>query len=468
MPTIMELKTTHIKLLLKCKELLTSYIMKILVLLFIGTCVLVSSNMLYAQVPPNSKLVGDMNELDEAKKEITHLIKEIEQLRKERDAYRKDIEARESQVSAELKVLSVQLSKEIKNDFYESVSKFFWIVGILVIIATAGGFWKLSDLITNRINTKVDEKEKDIQKLKDSVLDALVDFKMQASAAIKEVSERRKTVVLESETAISEIRSKVLFVKQELDASGKMIISPCPPEKDPWFGELTPGVIGIAGSSFDESAGSDALVSGIYMGAFSHFFQKALRDKNADKDGDGRVSLIEAIEETCKALKKSGYSQKPMIVGADQNLALFSIKKVPKAEKFPGKILALLIGINIYEMGSNLSGPVNDVLGFKKLLENRNYLLVKDVIIHILCDNEATLSNIQNKLIWLQNNSTSEDVVIFYYSGHQTKLSLNTETVKILIPHDFKDKEERFLAFPTIVKELGQLSARHKLVIVDG
>lgn len=471
MIAIMKTKSTIIKLLIRCKTLFVVFVKEHLFFLLAFMSVLIFFNTIYAQTPPNLKQTG-VSELDEAKKEITHLRQEIDRVRKERDALRKDIEERQSYLSAELKVLSAKLSKEIQNDFYQSVSKFIWIVGILVIIATAGGFWKLSDLITNRINAKIDEKEKDIQKLKDQVFDVLLDFRIQASAAIEEVAKRRKTVAEESVIAISEIRSKALAVQKQVDASGKMIVSVASRDKYPWFGEIPSDVIGIAGSAF-EQYGADVFFSGTAMGAFSYFFQKALRDKNADKDGDGKVSFLEAIESTRIALKKSAYSQEPVIVGIEQNLSLFSIEKVSKTEKLAGKMLALLIGINTYEMGTNLQGAVNDVLGFQKLLENRSYFLISDVVIHTLLDNKATLSNIQKELKWLHQDSTFEDVVLFYFSGHISVIPFITkkqdaETTKILVPHDFRDKEERFIAVPDIVKELDQVNARNKIIIVDG
>ncbi len=468
----MKTKSTIIKLLIRCNTLFVVFVKEHLFFLLVFMSVLILFNTIYAQTPPDLKQNG-VSELDEAKKEIRHLRQEIDRVRKERDAYRKDIEERQTHLSTELKVLSAQLSKEIQNDFYQSVSRFFWIVGILVIIATAGGFWKLSDLITNRINAKIDEKEKDIQKLRDKVFDVLLDFRMQASAAIEEVAERRKTVAEESVIAISEIRSKALAVQKQVDASGKMTVSVASHEKYPWFGEIPSNVIGIAGSAF-EQYGADVFISEKYMGAFSYFFQNALRDKNADKDGDGKVSFLEAIEATRISLKKSAYSQEPVIFGSEQNLSLFSIEKVSKTEKLAGKMLALLIGINTYEMvGTNLQGAVNDILGFQELLKNQSYFLIRDVVIHTLLDTEATLSNIQKELKWLHQNSTPEDIVLFYFSGHISLVPFTTEkqdaeTTKILVPHDFRNKEERFIAVPDIVKELDKVNARNKIIIVDG
>ena len=94
-------------------------------------------------------------------------------------------------------------------------------------------------------------------------------------------------------------------------------------------------------------------------------------------------------------------------------------------------------------------------------------------MIHTLLDNKATLSNIQKELKWLHQDSTFEDVVLFYFSGHISVIPFITkkqdaETTKILVPHDFRDKEERFIAVPDIVKELDQVNARNKIIIVDG
>lgn len=425
------------------------------------------------------------------KNELEYLRKEIERIRKERDTYRNEIECQsakeEKQTSAELKVLSAQLSKEIKEDFFGSVSRVIWILGMLIGVATAGGFWKLSDIITNRINEKVDEREDEIHKLRDRVMEALWDFKIQAATAVKEVSEHRRAVEQEKESAIANIRSKTLAIIEEIDASGTATVSfvqsddlgkisdfNYAQEGEAWFGKLPPNFLAIAGSRFYRTSADITISEYKHMGAFSHFFQKALLKEEADADYDGKVSLFEAVEFTRLSLKQSSYSQEPIIVGEEKNIPLFALHKISKEEKPSGVIYALLVGINIVEgLGPPLQGAVSDVLEFKKLLENNNYLLASKASIHILTDSDATMSNIRNQIDWLQRQATPQDKVLFYFSGRITQVPDKTGRsatgiIKVLIPYNFDFDKKNYVGVPDIIQDLGKINTQQKIVIIDG
>jgi len=430
-------------------------------------------------------------EFNNDKNELEYLRKEIERIRKERDTYRDEIECQsakvEKQTSAELKVLSAQLSKEIREDFFGSVSRVIWIMGILIGVATAGGFWKLSDIITNRINEKVDEREGEIRKLRDQVMDTLVDFKIQATTAVKEVSEHRRAVERESESAIANIRSKTLAIIEEIDTNGTATVSLVQSgdlgkindfnyaqEGEAWFGKLPSNFIAIAGSRFHQTGADITISENKHMGAFSHYFQKALFEPNADTDYDLKVSLVEAVRFTGLSLKQSSYSQEPIIVGEKKNIPLFALHKLSKAEKPLGVIYALLVGINKVEgFGSSLQGAVSDVLEFKKLLENDNYLLASKASIHILTDNNATTSNIQNEINWLQQQATPQDKVLFYYSGHITQVQDKagrsaTGTIKVLVPYNFDFNKQNYVGVPDLIQDLDKINTQQKMVIIDG
>ena len=153
--------------------------------------------------------------------EIEELRRESDRLRKELDNYKKDLDDRNARVSSDLRVVAFQLSKDIKDDFWNSITRFLGVLGLLVAVATTGGFWKLSDIITSRITAKVDEKEKDIQKLRDQVTEALLDFRSQARDALKELEEGRRAVAVQTEAAIADIRGKTVEFTKNFDASGK-------------------------------------------------------------------------------------------------------------------------------------------------------------------------------------------------------------------------------------------------------
>jgi uncharacterized caspase-like protein len=126
-----------------------------------------------------------------------------------------------------------------------------------------------------------------------------------------------------------------------------------------------------------------------------------------------------------------------------------------------------LVGINRYE-ASPLRGPVNDIWGFAQLLADRAHVLASDVSVTQLLDEYTTLSNLRSAVETLATAVAADDMVIFYFSGHQTNVpaeSGSNASVKALLPYDFKGAH--FLKVPDLVQWLGKVPAKQQILIAD-
>src|SRR5438477_6285721 len=124
--------------------------------------------------------------------ELQDLREENERLRKLRDAYKTEAEDLgnrfESIVATRLRVLADSLSQEIRERFFNTVKLGLWMLAVLLTVATAGGLWKLSDIITERVDLKVKEKEKEVAQVRESIIKALVDFERQSATSLEEIA----------------------------------------------------------------------------------------------------------------------------------------------------------------------------------------------------------------------------------------------------------------------------------------
>jgi hypothetical protein len=359
------------------------------------------------------------------------------------------------------------------------------VIGILAGIATAGGFWKLSDIITARVNKKVDEEKEALQRLSDKLFDDLAGLKVNVAqkekelealshqmrveleAFSREADEHRRKVETVSEQIVTEMQSRVLEVSAIVDASGRQSTVITQAEPTPATGSTDVGLpVGIT-RVFAASPGqyaTESLIRGKYFGSFAYYFIKALLDPAADKDGDGAVSLREAVLAAKKSLKTRGFSQDPFVKGPAASISLFALRKVSVEERPSGKLLVLLIGINEYsgEVPS-LQGAVNDVSHFRKLIENKNRLLAEEAECHTLTDKEATRSRIEEETQWLRASATSKDIVLFFFSGHGTSI-LDAKNKKqkeeILLPHDAGSNLENAFYVAKLMDELSGIRSR--------
>lgn len=437
--------------------------------------------------------------MSEQTSEIEALRSECERLRRERDALRREIADIESDsanlAEVRLRLVANALSKEIKEDFYGSVQRGLWIVGVLGIIATAGGWITLSDLLRSRIDAAVEGKHKEIQTLRDGIVDSLADVKVQAKDANREVeilkadvettkqqfSQLKQQVEKEGAEALAAIRGVTVSITSTVDRAGntstktfvKQVTDPLikaveATKANPvnWFGPLPSDTVGIAGSSIDEFA-TESSSQGVTRGDFSVAFQSMLRNPSADTDRSQTISLREAVTAAISAMDKRRM-QHPFIAGESQNFALFSTVKL-SLDKLPKrKVWAILVGIGKYPNNELvLNGPVNDVNLFARMLRDRNHLLATDVSIELISNELATFSTIQSAFEKLEKVSSNQDIVVFYFSGHATGLpAAQGPATKGLLPYDWQKGAQMLL--PTeLVKWLSRIPAKQKVMIVD-
>lgn len=173
-----------------------------------------------------------MSDSDSKEQEIARLTAEVARLREARDAYRNELETHLSQaekfISNELRLLSVSLSREVREDFFAMLRRGAWTLAILGVIATAGGLFTFSGLIDQAVENEVKKREADVAKLRDNVIQSVVDFKLDSAKALDEIvslksevaKEGRKSVAdfkLESESALEQIAK----LKSEVEEEGR-------------------------------------------------------------------------------------------------------------------------------------------------------------------------------------------------------------------------------------------------------
>src|SRR5262245_45042966 len=182
--------------------------------------------------------------------ELKFLREECERLRKERDLARKERQDTEvfseSESSIRLKLLAESLSREVRERFLGSLKNTLWTATLLIGIATAGGLWKLSDIVTARVNEKIKEKEQDVAQVRQQIIKSVVDFERQAQKSLEDIEKLRTQVARESDQATGEIRqAKARILSLEISSQGeKVTVSTAAPEgsgTSAWFGKITGG-----------------------------------------------------------------------------------------------------------------------------------------------------------------------------------------------------------------------------------
>jgi uncharacterized caspase-like protein len=143
---------------------------------------------------------------------------------------------------------------------------------------------------------------------------------------------------------------------------------------------------------------------------------------------------------------------------------------------------ALLIGVGHYkylpyttekgEKLDNLRGPANDVQKIKDLLVS-GYNFSEDNIL-VLKDQEATREAILSHFNqWLVKGTRPGDLVLFYYSGHGTRIPKSDNGFyKAICPYDTLLKAKNLTDAKLIINEelgdlLGKLRGREVVVIMD-
>jgi hypothetical protein len=85
-------------------------------------------------------------------------------------------------------------------------------VTVVGLIATAGGLWTFSDLITRRIDSAIAKREKDINTFRDNVINSVADFKLKAKEALQEIASEKTQVAEQGRQARAEIALRVSAV----------------------------------------------------------------------------------------------------------------------------------------------------------------------------------------------------------------------------------------------------------------
>jgi predicted RNase H-like nuclease (RuvC/YqgF family) len=148
--------------------------------------------------------------LSSLESEVKRLKADNARLRIEIQEYQDEIQRRNNRVSGELKALSADLTERIETRFYDSVTRGLWLLGILLAVATAGGFWKLSDIIAERVREKVDERKSDFDNISEKLFDQLANFRVRVIEKEKELKvldSRARKMIAELSRNLDEQRS---------------------------------------------------------------------------------------------------------------------------------------------------------------------------------------------------------------------------------------------------------------------
>ncbi len=143
---------------------------------------------------------------------------------------------------------------------------------------------------------------------------------------------------------------------------------------------------------------------------------------------------------------------------------------------------ALLIGVGTYkhlpyitskgEKLDNLKGPANDVQKIKDLLVSGYNFSENNIL--VLKDQEATREAILSHFNqWLVKGTRPGDLVLFYYSGHGTRIPKTASGFyKAICPYDTLLNAKKLIDAKLIINEelgdlLGKLRGREVVVIMD-
>lgn len=211
----------------------------------------------------------------------------------------------------------------------------------------------------------------------------------------------------------------------------------------------------------------DALSGAKHRGAFSYQLEQAIQRAITSQKHKPKPTIQELVIEASIGLLKGSQVQCPVVVGCGSEASLF-IERDGGAVR--GRLRALLIGINRYEMGSNLAGCVNDVNAFWKLLRENKAAFGNPVVAR-LTDEAATASGIRKALDKLALSGRPDDVMFFHFSGHLTQAAEQGPDQRghreILVAHNFSDKGTGHLLLQEVVEKLRPAKARCKIVILD-
>ena len=402
-------------------------------------------------------VTGEKMTLDPSKA-LDELSRECSRLRSERDDYRSSLEDLQARALAEhesrLRLLAVELNKQIREDFLSSLKTGLWIAAIIGGIATLGGFLSLSDIITTRVNNAVESKQAEFDRLRETILNSIVDLKVKSAEAVEDVS-------TESEKAKQQIQRHLTVVALNAE-SGEII-----PQRTGF-----PAIMGTPGSSTTvtifgsgDGVSFESAFDGVTRGEFAHWCEAASLSDSADINQDRLISAYEAVARTKNLMTAAGSHSEPVVTGGTSKTThLFRTSSGPQTAFSTAHILT--VGIAAYPT-SPLAGPVNDIQSFRRLAETR--LAAKKVMVTELRDTAATRSAILEALRTLKKNATADDLVLFYYSGHVTSVpdikgAETSGTTKALAPYDYANGS--LILLNEIIETLNGVTAKGRVVVI--
>jgi hypothetical protein len=201
-------------------------------------------------------------------------------------------------------------------------------------------------------------------------------------------------------------------------------------------------------------------------GAFNYHFAQALGNPDADRDGDGLISLWEAVVAASEAMLRAEQPQTPVLIGKGSKLGLFYSKRPYKRS---GTLRALLIGIDEYKSKNlRLRGCKNDVALLREKFEGASSAFVKTQILPLV-DAEATAQAIRKQLTRICQSAKSEDILLVSFSGHgfRSEAAIGDRTYS-LVGQDFEDgKTGGLVGQSELLDPVKNSKAKWKIIVLD-
>jgi hypothetical protein len=286
-------------------------------------------------------------------------------------------------------------------------------------------------------------------------------------------ADTRKEVLATAELAGSAMLTKGVPRESVSDLATVLAIDP---KLEQFVGTALKDVVCIMGSRWGRFA-FQTDVDGKAFGAFTYQFASALADSSSDYNGDGQISLLEAVVESGRRILRASLQteayQTPTVAGDAAGVTLFSARKVRSAGRTRGNLHAVLIGVGKYRDPDSNDlgpGPLNDVARIKDLLEKRDHRLFRKATAYTLIDKAATRSRVESKIADIADSTNHQDTFLVYFSGHGTRRGYAGKVKDVedilLFLHDFSGNAG-VLSLRKLLKLVALAEARHKIVILD-
>lgn len=205
----------------------------------------------------------------------------------------------------------------------------------------------------------------------------------------------------------------------------------------------------MASEDFESSLEVPSLKNGV----FTYYICEGLTTLASDTNSDSWISFEEAFCYAKTEISNNYLPQHPQILDgnpfSDVNIVPVSSPAITPIlptdihciDSSYEHIWAILVGVNDYKEDStypDLSNPLNDVQDIESVLKDKCGLSPNNI--QKYTDSQATKNNIKNGISQLSEKVTSEDLVIFFFSGHGGFLYQDFP------PVDEIDREDEYIA----------------------